>query len=387
MTRPARILIVDDSAENRILLSGMLAIHKRYEAVTASDGYEALSYLEKPDGELPDLILLDIMMPGVTGLDVANRLGSEERTRDIPVIFVTALDDIASKKKAFENGGVDYISKPLNKEELFARIDSHVRIKRMRDELKEKNDQLSRLNVELEMKNGELEKLNDQKNQFIGIVAHDLRNPLTVVMAVGDLLEHQLGSHVSERHRSYIGSISRSCLHMLDIINDLLDVKMIDSGQLAINLVPTDLTRLIKKNAEFNSSLSGHKNIMIGFSTEGIIPIVNVDPTRIEQLMNNLLSNATKYSNPGSVVRVAIALHDNDLEISVADEGQGIPSDELEVIFEPFKKASPKPTGGEKSTGLGLAIAKKIVEAHGGRIAVKSSVGSGTTFFVLLPLT
>jgi two-component system, sensor histidine kinase and response regulator len=381
-----KILIVDDSPENRALLSGLLSIGNKYEPIAAKDGFEALSYLDNPDGELPDLILLDVMMPGVTGHDVANRLRGDKRTGDIPIIFVTALDDIESKKKAFENGGVDYISKPFNREELFARINSHIRIKGLRDQLKEKNEQLKELNSELEARNGELARLNDLKNQFIGIVAHDLRNPLTVVMAVGSLLENQFDKQSNEKQRSLVSSINTSCLHMLDIINDLLDVKMIDSGRLAVNPMPTDMAKLAKKNVDFNTNLSSHKNIAIILSTDGNMPPAKVDSTRIDQLLNNLLSNAVKYSNPGSTVRVAVVPVGETIEISVADEGQGIPAEELEMIFEPFKMASPKPTSGEKSTGLGLAIAKKIVDAHNGRISVESSVGVGTTFTVALPI-
>jgi two-component system, sensor histidine kinase and response regulator len=387
MRRKEKILIVDDSAQNRLLLQALITGYTNYACRSAEDGTSALSAVETCEDDLPDLVLLDIMMPDMDGYEVARRLKSSPGTTDIPIIFITALEDTDSKMTAFQHGGADYVCKPFNKDELLARIDAHMRLKRLADELKEKNGQLKGLNNELEVRNAQLKLLNDQKNELIGVVAHDLRNPLTVVMGVGELLERQLFDTATDRQRTYLANIKSSSLLMLNIINNLLDIRMIETGKLGLTLIKTSLVALIRQNVEFNNLLAEPKQIKILFNGPQSVPALLLDPPRIEQVLNNLFSNAVKYSHPGSTVEVAMAVADSKVDVMVRDHGQGIPTHELDRIFQPFEKGSPKPTAGEKSTGLGLAIVKKIVEAHGGSVAVESQVGVGTTFRVSLPVT
>lgn len=379
MNAPATILIVDDNPVNLRLLKLVIDSSTDYKPITVEDGNGVFSIMERTDAPLPDLILLDIMMPDMDGFEVARRLKSDERTRDIPILFITALGDVESKVEAFKNGGVDYISKPFNKDELIARVDAQIRVKMLNDELKEKNGELQRLNEELG-------RLNEQKNQLIGMAAHDLRNPLTVIMGVGDLLTMQVKDGLTEKQLRYLERMKTSSLYMLNLINNLLDVKMVESGKLNLDLNETDLISFVGQSVDLNNFLAEGKGITISFTHEGAIPELRVDQDKMEQVLNNILSNAVKYSESESRVWVNLTTNLSDVVISVRDEGLGIPPEELETIFNAFKKGSIKPTAGEKGLGLGLAIVKKIVEGHCGSIRVESQLGTGTTFEVSLPI-
>jgi two-component system, sensor histidine kinase and response regulator len=408
MKERARILVVDDNMVNINLLKQHISQNTDHEVITAQNGAEALLVMDGSKDKIPDLVLLDVVMPGMDGFSVARRLKDSERTRDIPIIFITSLDDVESKVKAFEHGGVDYLCKPFNKDEMLARVGAHIRLKTLGDELRKKNEKLDALNkqlvhrkIDLEQLNEnldmlnrqlvyrkkELEQLNEQKNQFIGIVAHDLRNPLTAIIGTGELLSIQLDNKLNEKQAVLLARMKSSGLFMRDIINDLLDIAMIESGKLTLRAEPTDMDVLIRQTVELNNFLSEYKNITITYASEGALPGLLIDRSKMEQVLNNLLSNAVKYSYEGATVCVGARQTDAHLEISIQDRGQGINPDELKAIFDPFKKTSTKPTGGEKSTGLGLAIAKKVVEGHGGSISVESGPGQGTTFYVHLPLS
>lgn len=379
MNSPATILIVDDSPINLQLLKLVITGNTDYTVVTAEDGNGVFSITGRTDVPLPDLILLDIMMPAMDGFEVAKRLKSDERTTGIPILFITALGDVESKVKAFQNGGVDYISKPFNKDELIARVDAQIRVKMLNDELKRKNDELRNLNVELG-------RLNDQKNQLIGMVAHDLRSPLTVIMGVGDLLGMQAKGSLTERQLKYLERMKTSSLYMLGLINNLLDVDMVESGNLRLDPSEVDLSALVRQSVDLNNFLAEGKGISISFADESSLPPLRLDRSKIEQVLNNVLSNAVKYSEGGSSVRVTLASSPSHAVISVRDEGLGIPQEDLETIFKAFEKGSTRPTAGEKCLGLGLAIVKKIVDGHGGGIRVESRVGVGTTFHISLPV-
>lgn len=379
MNGPATILIVDDSPINLQLLKLVISSNTDYRTVTAEDGRAVFEITDRDDAPLPDLILLDIMMPEMDGFEVARRLKSDERTTGIPILFITALGDVESKVKAFQNGGVDYISKPFNKDELMARVDAQIRVKMLNDELKRKNEELRNLNAELG-------RLNDQKNQLIGMVAHDLRSPLTVIMGVGDLLGLQAKESLTERQLKYLERMKTSSLYMLGLINNLLDVNMVESGDLRLDLEKVDLAVLIRQSVDLNNFLAEGKDINISFNEETALSPLSLDRSKIEQVLNNVLSNAVKYSESGRRVSVTLTSTPSLAVVSVKDEGLGIPQEDLENIFKAFKKGSTKPTAGEKSLGLGLAIVKKIVEGHGGSIGVESQVGVGTTFIISLPL-
>lgn len=224
--------------------------------------------------------------------------------------------------------------------------------------------------------------LNELKNHFLGIAAHDLRNPLTTIMGMSKmLLELDLDE---DKCHKFLESINRASIHMLGLVNDLLDISVIESGQFALAPKPANLARTANDRVELLELIAAQKNIRIETSIDDV-PDTRYDADRIGQVIDNLLSNAIKFSAPETVVTLSVRRAGDGVEIAVADQGPGIPEDERDRLFGTFEKLSAKPTGGERSTGLGLSIVKKIVEAHEGTITIDSTVGKGSTFTVSLP--
>lgn len=255
------------------------------------------------------------------------------------------------------------------------------------DELGKLNNELANLQRELSKKNAELEKLNDEKNKFLGMAAHDLRNPLYAIQMYSEFLMSEASSQMSQEHCQFVEIIHSSSQFMLKLVNDLLDVAKIESGKLELDVAPADLAALVGKNVSMNNLLSSRKSITVVAQINGKIPVVSLDSAKVEQILNNLISNAANFSNPGSRVYVELSSSETEVVISVRDEGPGIPEQELGKLFQPFGRISVKSTAGENSTGLGLAIVKKIVNGHNGNVWVESKLGEGSTFFISFPVS
>ncbi len=253
------------------------------------------------------------------------------------------------------------------------------------DEIARLNNELVAMQRELAKKNAQLERLNEQKNQFLGMAAHDLRNPLHVILSFSEFLLDEIGGDLEEDYRELLETIQTSSLFMTRLINDLLDVAKIESGKLELHRQPTDLVALVKRNVDRNRLIASNKEIDLRLTTEPL-PTMDIDPDKIDQVLNNLISNAIKYSHPHTRVDVRLQQKNQRVVLSVQDQGQGIPAEEIDRLFQPFQKTSVRSIAGEKSTGLGLVIVKRIVKGHGGKIWVESEVGKGSTFFVSLPL-
>jgi signal transduction histidine kinase len=239
---------------------------------------------------------------------------------------------------------------------------------------------------QIETQKQQLEELNAQKNELLGIAAHDLRNPLSAVQVYSELLLRMLNDNLTEKQHDFLERIHQSSLFMAQLIDDLLDLSKIESGTLVLEKVHFDYMVLVQQNVQTNAALAEKKQITIDLEHEPSLPRLLIDPQKIEQVLNNLLSNAIKFSHPNTVISVRVFLRDNTVVTEVADQGQGIPQEDLPHIFKTFHKASVQATNGEKSTGLGLAIAKKIIEGHNGVLGVESRVGKGSTFFFQLPI-
>ena len=238
----------------------------------------------------------------------------------------------------------------------------------------------------LRQSNEQLRELNSQKNEFLGMAAHDLRNPIAVIQNSSLILSRYSSENLSDKQKEFLKKIYDTSKFMLELLNSLLDISKIESGKLELEISKNNYPDFIRKNIEFNRFFATEKSISIDSVLSDDIPPVDFDKNKIEQVLNNLISNAIKYSHPNTTIRVEV-LKDKDFVVTkVIDQGQGIPENELPHVFKPFQKASTKPTAGEKSTGLGLAIVKKIVEGHQGTIGVESEVGKGSTFFYRLPL-
>jgi signal transduction histidine kinase len=252
------------------------------------------------------------------------------------------------------------------------------------EEISHLNNELVNMQRELSKKNAELASLNALKNQFLGMAAHDLRNPLQGILYYSEFLLED-PARLEADQLEFITVIHDQSQYMTSLVNDLLDVATIESGKLQLDLQPVDLAKLAQTNLVRNRLFAGRKNITLDFEV-GNIPMSLLDAAKMEQVLDNLTTNAIKYSRPGSHVHIRLRVVGTEIMLSVQDEGPGIPPAELDLLFKPFQRTSVKSTGGEKSSGLGLVIAKRIVNGHAGRIWVESQVGIGSTFFVAIPI-
>lgn len=235
-------------------------------------------------------------------------------------------------------------------------------------------------------RNVELERLQAENSQFIGMAAHDLRNPLQVIDGYARVMANGLIGPVTPEQTMALKAVTRSGSFMIGLIDDILSLSKINAGKLELERKAVDVAELVARVAEFSRLLAEGKGITIALNAEKGLPLVQADAFRLEQVLNNLVGNAIKFSHAGTVVTLSAARDDGrGVRIAVADQGQGIPADELQRLFQPFSRTSVQSTGGESSTGLGLAISKRIVEAHEGRLEVKSEVGKGSTFSFTLP--
>jgi len=233
----------------------------------------------------------------------------------------------------------------------------------------------------------EVIRFNDLKNKFLGIAAHDLRSPIAVIKGYAELLTNGLMGDLDYAQKKPIRTIAEHCDKMLALINDLLDVSAIESGHLAVEMREVDLGDYLAEVHRNNALLAKAKAMELVLEVPEALPKVSMDPNRIDQVINNLITNAVKFSKPQSRITLRAVSRGQEVVISVMDQGQGIPPGEISKIFHYFGRTNVLPTAGEKSTGLGLAIAKRMVEAHGGKIGVESQPGKGSTFTFTLPLS
>jgi signal transduction histidine kinase len=252
------------------------------------------------------------------------------------------------------------------------------------DEISRLNNELVAAQRELAKKNAELERLNLEKNHFLGMAAHDLRNPLHNILMVSEFLKEEDPVILSENYDKFIDVIHDSSRFMANLVDDLLDVAKIEAGRLHLEYTTQDLPRLVERNIARNQALAAKKDLTIHLHTDPL-PAVVIDASKFEQVLNNLLSNAIKFSPVGGNIQVRLEKEDPNFRLIIVDQGSGMTPDEQANLFKAFKHGRPG-TQGEKSTGLGLVIVKRIIEGHGGAIWLESIPGQGTSFYVSIPL-
>lgn len=253
------------------------------------------------------------------------------------------------------------------------------------DELSRLNNELATSQRELARRNAELARLNEQKNQFLGIASHDLRNPLEVILTYSEFLIAEAADRLEPEQRKFVETIHASSEFMLNLVENLLDLAKIEAGRLDLDLSTVDLAQVLERNVSLNRTLAQKKGIDVVLRRETGLPAMRIDEAKIEQVLNNLIGNAVKFSPAGSQVEVRAEEKEDRVVLSVRDQGPGVPADELDKLFRPFGRTRVRSSGGEKCTGLGLAIVKKVIEGHGGEIRVESAPGEGATFYVSLP--
>lgn len=255
----------------------------------------------------------------------------------------------------------------------------------LRNTLLETNQELAARTRELQRSNARLETINTQKNRFLGMAAHDLRTPIGHVLYSADLLRDEV-ANLSPEQAEALSVIDHAGKSMLRILNDLLDIANIEAGRFSLNLAPGDLAAGIRAVVQRLTPLATAKNMRLSCSLPADLPELAFDAVRMEQLLTNLISNAVKYAPPGTTVRIAGACGDGHVAISVADQGVGVAMEDRERIFEPFGRGQARPTGDEKSVGLGLCIARTIARGHGGDLVIDNQPGQGAVFLCTLPL-
>lgn len=418
------ILVVDDTPENLRLLSTMLT-HRGYAPRCVINGQMALRAC---NSNPPDLILLDIMMPEMNGYEVCQHLKSEPKTREIPVIFISAKDEVFDKVNAFAVGAVDYISKPFQFEEVLARIESHLTLRNLQKQLKEQNVLLleeitSRLAVEktlyeknqilqqeisnrlavekalqdqnlilqqeisnrkraesaLLKSNQELARSNAELEQFAYVASHDLQAPLATIASYSQLLEKRYKDQLDSQAIKFITNIVQGCTRMQTLIDDLLEYSRVGRSQKPFELA--DCNHAVQQAI---ANLQGAIRNAQAVVTYSELPAVMGDISQLVQLFQNLLGNAIKYRHDAPpAVHISASKHEESWLFSVSDNGIGIARQHQERIFQIFQRLH---TQREYSgTGIGLAICQKIVERHGGSMWVESEPGQGSTFHFTLP--
>jgi len=405
----ADILVVDDTPDNLRLLLGILG-KQGYNVRPASDGAYALSTAQ---ANPPDLILLDIKMPDMNGYEVCERLKADERTRDIPVIFVSALNDTFDKVKGFAVGAMDYICKPFQAEEVLARVNTHVSVWRLQHELQERNVQLHQelvwreqaeeelrvLNQRLHEANGQLQAANEQlqdvnqqlqetnasKDTFFSIIAHDLRNPFNALLTLTEFLV-QGGRTLSKEHiLEKLDKLYQSAEKAYGLVENLLEWSRLERG--LIDCVPHQfrLWDLAEKNVRLFHNSAEQKQITLS----NLVPsdtMAYADYQMIDMIIRNLLSNALKFTSSGGAIEVSLVRRDDHtVELSVKDSGVGMDQKILDTLFRIDRRSTKPGTDGEQGSGLGLILCKEMVEKNNGSITVESEVGKGSKFIVALP--
>ncbi|MEG4230910.1 response regulator [Microcoleus sp. Pol11C3] len=417
------ILVVDDTAENLRLLSTMLT-QRGYTPRCVINGKMALRAC---NSNPPDLILLDIMMPEMNGYEVCQHLKLQPKTREIPVIFISAKDETFDKVNAFAVGAVDYISKPFQFEEVLARIESHLSLRNLQKQLKEQNvllqeEIMSRLAVEktlyeknqilqqeistrraveqtlqeqnlllqqeisnrqraesaLLKSNQELARSNAELEQFAYVASHDLQAPLATIASYAQLLEKRYKDQLDSQAIKFIGNIVQGCTRMQSLIDDLLEYSRVGRSQKPFQI--TDCNYAVEQALANLQGVIRQTQAVVTYSE---LPAVMGDISQLVQLFQNLVSNAIKYRHDvPPVVHITACKHEKDWLFSVSDNGIGIATQHRERIFQIFQRLH---TQREYSgTGIGLAICQKIVERHGGCIWVESEPEQGSTFHFTL---
>jgi signal transduction histidine kinase len=363
-----RILAVDDDRINLKIIGGILR-HEGYEIAEAASGEQALEVYASFQ---PNLVLLDVMMPGIDGFTTCRTLKKTYGDKCAPVIFVTAKSEAEDVVMGFDAGGVDYLTKPFRPKEVVARIRTHLSNQQLVEQQKHLVDQLSKANA--------------AKDRFLGMCAHDLRNPLSSIRGLAELMDENAIGTLTDEQREIVQTIHGASQSMLQLVNELLDVATIEAGHLKLAKEPTGVVEMLERSVHLANIEAAKKSMRIEMVRLASDPVVEVDRNKMRQVVDNLINNAVKYSPRGSVIAVIVHASESYAGFAVRDNGPGIPESERHKLFKDYGRLSAQPTGGEKSTGLGLAICRKIVEAHNGTIAVENIPGRGAEFVVSLPI-
>lgn len=358
------VLVVDDTPENVEILVELLS--ELYEVVVATDGESALEVLEN---ETVDLVLLDIMMPGIDGYDVCTRAKGDPNTRDIPIIFVSAMDETVDKVRGLEVGGVDYITKPFQPEEVLARTRTHLLVHRLL-----KQNALARASAE---------RAKDAKGRLISSISQQLLTPLRTILRYDELLTSEADGPLNEKQREYAEHIQVSAEQLESMVNVVLEMANADTGALELVRGELNARDSIEWSIRLVESRAKRRDIAISF--ECSVETLAADEQKLNQIMINLLDNAIKYSPGNSSIDVRAKSEGGGVRVSVADQGSGIDPLRLSTLFDDLRLGAAGEDDSVGGLGLGLPLVRRLVQLHGGKVGVESELGKGSTFWFTLP--
>ena len=398
------ILIVDDLLENLKVLSETL-VAENFQVRCLREGTRAIEFIKIIK---PDLIILDIKMPGISGIDLCEQIKNIPEIREIPVIFLTALDEPQDKLRGLKVGGFDYITKPFYVDEVLHRIRHCLRIQNLQNMLQDKNEMLQKalkLNQEhmisLQETKNQAEAASRAKSEFLANMSHELRTPMNAILGFSQILQQEL-SH-NESYSKYLGIIARSGEHLLGLINDVLEMAKIESGRSHLTLKDINLRQLITTVTQMFNLRVEEKDLTLELDISPNLPYsIKADEGKLRQILINLMSNAVKYTSEGKIIVRAYPISfimnpssdmadpvmqniTTGIHIDVQDTGAGIHPMELDLLFQAFEQTH-SGRSGEGGTGLGLAITQKFAQLMGGQVNVTSHVGSGSTFSLEIPV-
>jgi two-component system sensor histidine kinase/response regulator len=348
MNSPPRLLLVDDIPDNLALLEAILA-PEGYDLAMARSGEEALRLVQR---DAPDLVLLDVLMPGMDGFAVCRNLRERLKTRFVPVIMITALNEIEDRIRGLEAGAYDFIAKPFSDDLLIAKIRSLLRLKQMRDEVE------------------------TQRADFTNMIVHDLRAPVHSILGLAELLRESLDGDAQALRLLELLEKSARKIERLTI--DYLDFSRIETGQLKLNTRPTDLVPLAAAVVEQFRPVGRSKELRFVLDAPADPLVLDVDAERLDQVFANLLQNAVKFSPVGGTITLVLRPVPAGARILVEDEGPGLPEDERQAIFEKYVQRDARHGG----VGLGLYVCKAVITAHGGTIRAENRPGGGARFIL-----
>jgi two-component system sensor histidine kinase/response regulator len=384
----ANILVIDDIPENLQLLTGMLSAQGCKVRAFA----EGTFALESARADPPDLILLDVRMPGMDGYTLCTHLKADPQTREVPVIFISAYGDIADKVNGFRVGGVDYITKPFQAEEVLARVQTHIGLRVMHRELQQEiqrrrqaEEELHILNQQLREANRRLEETNASKDTFFSILAHDLRNPFTVLLGLTEVLNEELEHYSKEKLKAALQRLHSSSKNVYALLTNLLEWSRLERGLLTCNPHTFSVAEIVQRNIRLVSSQAQRKQIRVKHHIPAETSVY-ADVKMIDTVIRNLLSNALKFTDSGGTIEITAQKDNHNVKLAVSDTGVGMSQDMMSKLFRIDQKTVRQGTAGEEGTGLGLILCKEFVKKNGGILLVESVKGQGTTFRLTLPM-
>ena len=374
----ADILIVDDILANTQLLSQLL-IENGYKVRKLISGERALKAVEL---QAPDLILLDIKMPGMDGYEVCRQLKASEATCDIPIIFISALDDVFDKVKGFEAGGADYIIKPFEPVEVLARVSAQLKMQRLQQQLRCANVQLAAQNVQLSQEIQERQQAEGNLRMLLHAVSHDLRSPLSGMSLLLRSRLNDAGSNIVIDRRT-VEVMVQSCSRQLQLIESLTATQQLDVKSASLAMKPLSLPALVQNILIERLPILNQHRVKVKQLFAADLPLVNADAQQLWRVFGNLIDNAVKYNQSGFILTVEAKKEGEMVRCTVADNGAGISLQQCARLFEPYTRGVGVSL--RQGLGLGLYICRQIVEAHGGEIGVDSELGKGARFWLTLP--